>query len=179
MRINSSRYPTEVSVAETCRETSGPIDGHLFDRALGQASPSQIANARLVIVALRRGRDQSRRVVLMNNAIRHLNWWNNSSNLFRGLAFQPPLQQLTVITDASLQGWGIVFRDKTFRGVWNRSSQHINCLELRVVLSALQLLQFHVRDKSVFFIDNATAVAYLNKQGDTHSRALLKLSISI
>ena len=64
-------------------------------------------------------------------------------------------------------------------GVWQRPHHHINWLDLRAVLVAVQLLQFYLRGKTaVFMIDNATTVSYLKKEGE-RSRALLKLSMRI
>ena len=133
-----------------------------------------------VIRAVRRGRALNPLIVLDPLTRSHLRWWACLDNLSRGQSFLPPAPQLTVFTDASLQGWGVAFQDRTFQGRWTRSSRHINWLELRAVLSALQLLQFQLSGKPVLFLlDNTTAVAYLNNQGGTRSRSLLKLSLRI
>jgi len=81
-----------------------------------------------------------------------------------------------VFTDASLKGWGIVCGEQIIQGKWLTVTQHINWLELRVVLTALQMLTQPLMNKSVLFmLDNTSAVAYLNRQGGTRSKALLKL----
>jgi len=96
----------------------------------------------------------------------HLAGWNFFDNLTRGVPFQSRLPSHTVFTDASMEGWGVVFQDRSFQGKWIRETHHINWLELRTVLTALHLLQFELRGKTVLFlIDNTTSVAYLNKQG--------------
>ena len=68
-------------------------------------------------------------------------------------------------------GWGAVFQDHSSGGRWapDEASQHINCLELKAVYLGLQsfcqnLSQTHSR----IFIDNSTAVAYVNNMGCTH-----------
>ena len=75
---------------------------------------------------------------------------------------------------------GIVCQGQSWGGRWQRQGQHINWLELRTVLIALQLLQFMLRNKPVLFlIDNSTAVSHLKKQGRTRSQSLLKLTTRI
>ena len=47
---------------------------------------------------------------------------------------------------------------------------HINILELKLVFLAIRSFQTHLLNKRVLVAsDNATVVAYLNKQGGTHS----------
>ncbi|CAJ0954016.1 unnamed protein product [Ranitomeya imitator] len=105
-----------------------------------------------------------------------LAWWLNSSSLLRGKPF-PPTNWLVVTTDASLLGWGAVFFHHTAQGRWSprESELPINILEIRAV--RLALLRFHhllagrpVRIQS----DNATAVAYINHQGGTRSKAAMQ-----
>ena len=111
---------------------------------------------------------------------RHLSWWTTPYALETGVEFRLPPHQETVFMDASLEGWGIVCQGQSWGGRWQRQGQHINWLELRTVLIALQLLQFRLRNKPVLFlIDNSTAVSHLKKQGGTRSRSLLKLTTRI
>ena len=78
----------------------------------------------------------------------------------------------TLNTDASLQGWGAVFQGQSSGGCWapDEAHQHINCLELKAAYLGLQsfcknLSHTHVR----IFVDNTTAVSYINNMGGTHS----------
>ena len=78
----------------------------------------------------------------------------------------------TLYTDASLQGWGAVFQGQSSGGYWapDEARQHINCLELKAAYLGLQsfcttVSRTHVR----IFLDNTTAVAYINNMGGTHS----------
>ena len=62
--------------------------------------------------------------------------------------------------------------------VWDSASQdvHINNLELRAVFLALQRFQNHIYDSCVMVVsDNSSVVAYLKKQGGTHSPSLCTL----
>ena len=78
----------------------------------------------------------------------------------------PNLTFLTIITDASTQGWGAHMGDSQIAGVWTRSERelHINVLDLRAVILAL----------NHWATDNTTVVAYINKQGGTYSHLLLR-----
>ena len=63
------------------------------------------------------------------------------------------------------------------KGRWQPSGHHINWLEWRAVLTAIQLLQFGIKGLcALVLVDNTTAVAYFRNQGGTKSRALSKLT---
>ncbi|CAJ0931053.1 unnamed protein product [Ranitomeya imitator] len=88
-----------------------------------------------------------------------------------------PIRWLVVTTDASLLGWGAVFLHHSAQGRWTvrESKLPINILEIRAIRLALSrfhaLLAGHpVRVQS----DNVTAVAYINHQGGTRSRAAMQ-----
>ena len=64
------------------------------------------------------------------------------------------------------------------QGLWDVASQdlHINNLELRAVFLALQHFQSHIYNSCVMVAsDNSSVVAYLKKQGGTHSPSLCML----
>ena len=118
-------------------------------------------------------------VMVRREVMTSLSWWTRSENLTQGMPFQWPPQEVTVTTDASMEGWGghttIQGRDLLFSGLWSpRERQaHINLLELRAIrLTLLQLTQ-SVKSKSVLLeCDNTSAVCYVNKQGGTKSWSL-------
>ena len=84
----------------------------------------------------------------------------------KGIPFQVAPPQEIVFTDASSKEWGVTFKGTMWSGTWQRTSHHINWLELRAVLVAIQHLQFRLKGKTtIFMIDNATTVSYLMKQG--------------
>ena len=72
--------------------------------------------------------------------------------------------------------------DSQVSGTWTRTDRklHINCLELKAVVSALQhwapMLQGH---QVMIVTDNSTVVSYINKQGGTHSPTLLHLTVEL
>ena len=119
-----------------------------------------------VIQKIRLGRASNSVLNLSQQTMAHLLWWMNPQNLSKGVPFLPLSPTLTVFTDASMEGWGIVFQDRVLTGKWNKYSRHINYLELKTVLLAIQLLQFSLKNKTVLFlIDNSTAVSYIARQG--------------
>ena len=65
------------------------------------------------------------------------------------------------------------------QGEWSceHRHQHINALEMRVVLLAFQKLRQELQSQTVLcLIDNMTVVAHLNRQGGTRLLVLLKLA---
>ncbi|CAJ0958715.1 unnamed protein product [Ranitomeya imitator] len=98
---------------------------------------------------------------------RSLNWWLTSPLISQGRSSLPDHWQV-VTTDASLLGWGAVFRHLTLQGRWSaqESTLPINVLEIRAIFLSLRhweriLLGLPIRMQT----DNATAVAYVNHQG--------------
>ena len=72
--------------------------------------------------------------------------------------------------------------DSQISGIWTCTDRklHINCLELKAVISALQhwapMLQGH---QVMIAMDNSTVVSYINKQGGTRSPTLLRLTVEL
>ena len=132
-----------------------------------------------VILVIRQGRKPNQWIPVTGQLARSLMWWTVPDRWSPGVLFQQPAPQVTVYTDASMDGWGIICEDATWDGTWKRKC-HINWLELRVILIALQVMRTRLQNKIVcFYIDNTTAVAYLKKQGGTHSAALMRLAFRI
>ena len=108
--------------------------------------------------------------------------WQDLSFVTSGIPIWPFQAKFTIFTDASTQGWGAHMGDSQIAGVWTRSERelHINVLELSVVILALHhwvtILQGH---HVLIATDNTTVVAYLNKQGWTHSHLLLQLLVDL
>ena len=72
--------------------------------------------------------------------------------------------------------------DSQISGTWTHLERklHINCLELKAVIHALQhwaqVLQGH---QVMIATDSSTVVLYINKQGGTHSPTLLRLTVEL
>ena len=101
-----------------------------------------------------------------------LGWWLCETHLLSGVAFPPPISNLTLTTDASKRGWGAHLLGHHVSGRWSMSQarHHINVLELWAVHLALRHLTSLVQGQFVTVqSDNMTVVQYLNKQGGTRS----------
>ena len=100
----------------------------------------------------------------------HLDWWQNPSNVMRGA------DQL--FTDASNKGWGTHLDQSSTMGLWSDRVKrlHINILELKAVSLALRSFKDQCQNQTVLVAtDNSTVVAYINKQGGTHSAEMCAL----
>ena len=113
------------------------------------------------------------------NLLRH---WQDLCFLTSGIPIHTFQADFTIFTDASTQGWGARVGDSQILGTWTRTDRklHINCLELKAVVSALKhwapMLQGH---QVMIATDNSTVVSYINKQGGTHSPTLLRLTVEL
>ena len=104
----------------------------------------------------------------------HLDWWTCRKNVLTGVALLHPVPSLTLYTDSSLQGWEAFLEGKSVSGVWSlvQQQEHINLLEMRAVLLALQHFKTLLVSKAVVLAtDNTTVVAYLQNQGGTRCHA--------
>ena len=100
----------------------------------------------------------------------HLDWWQNPANVMKGSDLHPKDHQ--IFTDASNEGWGAHLDQKSTKGLWSDQEKrlHINVLELKAVSLALRNYKDQCQDQIVLVAtDNSTVVAYINKQGGTHS----------
>jgi hypothetical protein len=82
---------------------------------------------------------------------------------------------LEIFSDASLTGWGAVCNGVTTRGLWTLPdlNKRINELELLGTFFAIQTFSTTALNTAIrIFLDNSTAVSYVNKCGGTKSAAL-------
>jgi hypothetical protein len=122
--------------------------------------------------------DLDRLIPISQSAHTALLWWGQLHNLRKGVLIDQVAPTLTLVTDASQIGWGGHLMDLQVQGVWSQSdkSHHINWLELKAVVLSLQFFQARVRTHKVLLrTDNASVVAYINKEGGTHSPGLSRL----
>ena len=117
--------------------------------------------------------------LVLANLLRH---WQDLRFLTSGIPFRRFQAEFTIFRDAYTQGWGAHMGDSQISGTWTHTDRklHINCLELKAVVSALQhwapVLQGH---QVMIATDNSTVVSYINKQGGTHSPTLLRLTVEL
>jgi ribonuclease HI len=119
-------------------------------------------------------------IYLSDQAKKDLMWWvqhiGQSSMDIRCFA---PMH--TVESDASAFGWGAVYNECQTNGHWDsvEASLHINELELKACLLALQSFCGELRNTSVLVkVDNTTAVACINRMGSIKP-GLLKITKDI
>lgn len=119
-------------------------------------------------------------MTLSNLARKDLFWWyTKAEQLSRD--FSQTKWDLSISTDASLQGWGAVSLLGNTNGRWTAEEKllHINVLETKAIYFALRSL---VKEKGLaikILSDNSTAVSYLNKKGGVHSPKCLEMAQKI
>ena len=112
----------------------------------------------------------------------HLDWWQNPSNVMKGADLHPKDHSIQLFTDASNEGWGAHLDQNSTKGLWSDREKrlHINVLELKAVSLALQDFKDQCQNQTVLVAtDNSTVVAYINKQGGTHSAEMCALLCKI
>ena len=120
-------------------------------------------------------------IFLDSELLQLLQWWTLPER-FAGVPLQAPDPTMSLCTDASTAGWGAHLDQDEVAGVWShlQSEEHINQLELTAVKLAVRhfapLLKGH---RVRLYCDNATAIAYLKKEGGTHSESLSRLAENI
>ena len=137
---------------------------------------------RLYISNLHPSGDLSRSVYLSFEAREDIRWWVANLSISNGHSFFKKDPDLSIYSDASLQGWGFSCDGICSRGPWAGSDRlrHINELELLAAFYALKALTAHSFDLTVnLILDNSTAVSYVNKRGGTRSKSLCDISTSI
>ncbi|XP_040196517.1 uncharacterized protein LOC120929266 [Rana temporaria] len=112
---------------------------------------------------------------------RSLWWWRKITNLSQGRLWHIR-SPLIVTTDASGRGWGAHLGVLPAQGVWEVAElkHSSNWKELRAIGLALIFFQERLRGHHVQVrSDNASAVAYVNKQGGTRCVALSAITTRI
>jgi hypothetical protein len=124
-----------------------------------------------------------RRVTLSPEAQQSLRWWTTLKETSSPLLLPEP--SLTLTTDSSVMGWGATLSNMTISGKWptkwqQNRSRHINELEMRAVLHAVQHWPPVMSHKTVQLLaDNTATVLYIKKEGGTRSAILSRLTTQI
>lgn len=102
-----------------------------------------------------------------------LDWWlQNVCDAYNDIC--PSAHDVTLMTDASLTGWGCDCEGEQAGGQWLPTEKefHINYLEIHAAFLALKCFANRLENKHVrLMIDNTTAVACINNMGTSHSIA--------
>ena len=108
----------------------------------------------------------------------HLDWWQNPANVMKGSDPHPKDHSIQLFTDTSNEGWCAHLEQSSTQGLWSPQEKglHINVLELKAVFLALRPFKDQCQDQTVLVAtDNSTVMAYINKQGGTHSAEICAL----
>ena len=101
-----------------------------------------------------------------------------SLNVMKGADLHPKDHSIQLFTNASNEGWGALLDQNSTKGLWSDRDKrlHINVLELKAVSLALRDFKDQCQNQTVLVAtDNSTVVAYINKQGGTHSAEMCSL----
>ena len=99
-------------------------------------------------------------------------------NVMKGRDLHTKDHSIQLFTDASNEGWGTHLDQNFTKGLWSDREKrlHINVLELKAVSLALRDFKDQCQNQTVLVAtDNSTVVAYINKQGGTHSAEMCAL----
>ena len=119
--------------------------------------------------------DQSVLVEWTPEICQDLDWWLDRDRLERGVSLEQVSPLLDLWSDASDVGWKAHLDKEVASGLWapEELDISINVRELLAIERALLWFAPQICGSSVaIFADNATAVAYLRNQGETHSLLL-------
>ncbi|XP_040290011.1 uncharacterized protein LOC121002639 [Bufo bufo] len=134
---------------------------------------------RLKIAHLRTGASFADAVVLDSEAREELSWWIANLEAWNGRAIFGSLPELTIESDASLQGWGAHCNGVSTGGPWSaeESLLHINALELLAGSFAVRSFSNGIANACIKLrMDNISAVQYVNRLGGTRSATLARLA---
>ena len=113
-----------------------------------------------------------------------LSWWSIRPHLLMGVPLSSPEPELFLVSDASQTGWGAHLEPSgaMVSGQWSNTELllHINNLELLASFKAVQYFVTQLEHQSVRLVtDNSTVVAFIRRQGGTHSISLFRLVRSL
>ena len=121
-------------------------------------------------------------VTLPQEAREELIWWPQYLQDWNGRCLLKCQDQVISCSDASLLGWGVTCNGLRTGGLWSEleRSWHINFLEMQ---AASLVAQSFLRDQTtvsvLLWMDNTTAVAYINNLWGTVSPQLTSLAKSL
>ena len=108
--------------------------------------------------------------------------WFNRRKVLKGVPLHLLEHTIFFFTDTSLTGWGASWQNRHLPEQWSHleSSQHIIWLELEAIRLAVLHWgpQWHNQTVPVYY-GNSTAVAYIRKQGGTHSISLFSKTLEL
>ncbi|CAL8071331.1 unnamed protein product [Orchesella dallaii] len=122
----------------------------------------------------------SGKLTLPSECLLEIQWWkqqvHNAEKAISRDSFD-----LTIFSDASTTGWGASSNSVSTGGAWTNeeSKHHINYLELLAAYHGLRTFARGRNSNILLRIDNATAIAYINKMGGIQYSHLLQITRKI
>uniref|UniRef100_A0A8C6PQJ6 ribonuclease H n=1 Tax=Nothobranchius furzeri TaxID=105023 RepID=A0A8C6PQJ6_NOTFU len=107
--------------------------------------------------------------------------WGNPCTLSHGIPIGRPASHVSVVTDASLLGWGGTCLSHTVVDHWpSHTHEHINVLELMTVRNVVRHFAALLEGRHVeIHTNNRVAAAYINRQGGVRSLPLLRVATDL
>src|SRR4029434_7722729 len=119
--------------------------------------------------------DKYRRITVSSRYRKALAIWRTPWFLAASGTMGIVSRRIVVTTDASTKGWGAVCEGRGVSGLWSvtEAASHINVLELRTVVLALQHWFPRLSGQhGLVRTDNTATLAYINRQGGVRSPSL-------
>ena len=94
-------------------------------------------------------------------------------------SFSPPVNLVSILTDASDTGWGATWGAKTLRGEWSvrQTRWSINARELKAIVLAISSWAPQLSGRSIqIFSDNVAAAATIRRRGSPCAPLLCRLA---
>ncbi len=128
-------------------------------------------------LGIRPSRPSLRLLRVSGACLRTLSVWRDPNFLQKGVKMGVVCCRQMIMTDASLSGWGAVFKGRPVCGVWTGKylAWHINSLEMSAVhLALVHFLPFLAHSHVSVGTDNMAVVSHINCQGGSRSHTLEK-----
>lgn len=188
-------YPTDITVSserqtgsniQSCHTSESLIYDILeaWQRLLGvinfaaQALPSGKLHFRGLVLSAHLNETKGGDIYVTSLMRKYLSWWAHPLNLKKVAQWRAPPASLTVWTDASKAGWGLLSsEDLSAQGIWiNPDSQlHITAKELLAVLHMLSQPWSATHPTILVMSDCRAVVSCINYEGSTRSKALQRI----
>lgn len=180
-REKINRAGSQLLLAErpSIREVAGFVGlagSYSIASEFGANHSKQLELARNKALAVSKG-DFDSRMFLSDKAKMDILWWLKNVHCLQR-KFAQVRWDFTMSTDASMLGWGVTSPWGNTNGRWSEEEKtlHINVLEAKAILFALECF---VKQRGLavrILSDNTTAVSYVNKKGGVHSPKCLEIS---
>jgi len=125
------------------------------------------------------GGDLNVKCTISSGSVLDFEWWVSNLSALNGKDFPQKIPDIEIFADASMSGWGAVCDGVATLGPWTtaQTSLPINQLELTGALYALQSFAGEAQGLSIrMYLDNSTAVCYINKGGGARSSELTTIA---